>query len=479
MILRPNVPMISPVKPHCNLGGTFDIPTGTFIKGAYGESLLKGGLPTFFALAGKANNFKSTIMAWMLLTMLYRLTNHASSLSWYDTEKNVELYRMASLAQRIAGYEDIYDIFERGLWVFTDSQKMPGNKWVAALQDFLADKLKNEKSFLRRSPFLDLDKTNIMMMTPTASAVDTISEFESEDVLAMREKTEIGQKEGNTIYMRQGLGKDRLIREAPDMALRGVHFMGFCAQWGEEKPDIGAGPMTPPKPKKMNAIPQGQKIRGVPDSFLYLPLHLWQLDGSKLLKDDDFYPLEDYEMASENADLWLTPMKMLRSKTGQSNIQLNIMVSQSRGVDVPLTEFYHIARTNKRWGMEGGGQYFTFDLDAEAKKYQRTTIRKELHRNPELARIVNLTSELCQIGETYPMHRGRIPPLKELREKLTGQGYDWGTLLGTRGWWTFDNDKHHVPFLSSMDLLNMYHGEYEPYWLESDKKTIRKEFQPG
>lgn len=483
MILRPNVPMIKPVKLHANLGACLDIPTGPYVKGKYGESLLKGGLPAFFAVSGKANNFKSTIMAWMLLTALYRLTNHASSLSWYDTEVNVELYRLAKLASYIEGYEQFTEehgtVFDQGIWVFSDKGNMHGNKWVGALQDFLAEKIKNHKSLMRTSPFLDLDGSFIEMMTPTGSATDSISEFESEDVVAMRDKTEIGQKEGNTINMRQGLGKDRFIRETPAMTSRGSHFMGMAAQWGEEKPDIGAGPMSGPKPKKMNTLRQGEKIRGVPDSFLYLPLHLWLIDGSSVLRDDDFYPLEEDAMTSENMDLYRCPMKMLRSKTGMSGFTVDVLVSQKRGVDPSMTEFYNVAKTFKRFGMEGAGQFFTFDLLPNGEKLQRTTIRKQLHRNPQLRRAVNLTSELCQIGEFHEGVKGRIPPLKDLREKLVSQGYDWDALLNTRGWWTFDNDKQAVPFLSSMDLINMFHGDYEPFWLEADKKTIRKEFLPA
>ena len=482
MILRPDVPMIKPVKIHANVGATIDIPTGHFVKGKYGESLLKGGIPAFFGVSGKANNFKSTILAWMLLVALYRLTRHTASLSWYDTEVNVELYRLATLASYIEGYENFTEengtVFDRGLWVFTDKGNMPGNKWVAALQDFLAEKVKNTKSIIQQSPFLDLDGSLINMMMPTASAIDTISEFESEDVIAMRDKTEIGQKEGNTINMRQGLGKDRLIRESPSMTARGAHFLGMAAQWGEEKPDISAGPMSGPKPKKMNTLRQGEKIRGVPDSFLYLPQHVWLVDGSSVLKDDDFYPLENDAMTSENMDLYRCPMKMLRSKTGMSGFSLDIIVSQKRGVDPSMTEFYNVAKNFKRFGMEGAGQYFTFDLLPDTEKLQRTTIRKNMHRNPQLRRAVNLTSEICQIGEYYPSEKSRIPSLKDLREKLIADGYDWNTLMNTRGWWTFQNDVQAVPFLSSMDLINMFHNEYEPFWLEKDKKTLRAEFKP-
>ena len=157
---------------------------------------------------------------------------------------------------------------------------------------------------------------------------------------------------------------------------------------------------------------------------------------------------------------------------------MDIIVSQKRGVDPGMTEFYNVAKTFKRFGMEGGGQYFTFDLLPDTEKLQRTTIRKNMHRNPQLRRAVNLTSEICQIGEYYPAEKSRIPSLKDLREKLIADGYDWNTLMNTRGWWTFQNDVQQVPFLSSMDLINMFHNDYEPFWLEKDKKSLRAEFTP-
>lgn len=54
---------------------------------------------------------------------------------------------------------------------------------------------------------------------------------------------------------------------------------------------------------------------------------------------------------------------------------------------------------------------------------------------------------------------------EELRVGLEKKGYKWDVLLNTRGFWTFEEDKHPLPFLSTMDLLRMYHDEYHPYWL--------------
>ena len=66
---------------------------------------------------------------------------------------------------------------------------------------------------------------------------------------------------------------------------------------------------------------------------------------------------------------------------------------------------------------------------------------------------------------------------KELYDDLIKLGYDWDILLNTRGWWTIDNEtKELPPFLSTKDLLLMRTNEYTPYWLESDKRTIKNKY---
>jgi hypothetical protein len=65
---------------------------------------------------------------------------------------------------------------------------------------------------------------------------------------------------------------------------------------------------------------------------------------------------------------------------------------------------------------------------------------------------------------------------KELYDDLIKLGYDWSVLLNTRSWWTYNNNKQPIPYLSTMDLLNMRVGKYHPYWLDDDKKAIKKEF---
>ena len=65
---------------------------------------------------------------------------------------------------------------------------------------------------------------------------------------------------------------------------------------------------------------------------------------------------------------------------------------------------------------------------------------------------------------------------KDLYEAVKKQGYDWDTILSTRGSYRFNNDVHPVPYLSTLSLLKMARGAYHPYWMADDKKSIRPEF---
>lgn len=477
------IPQNKEIRFRANVGGTIDIPTGRWHHGEYGESIMNGGVTLYEGVSGKANNFKTTIVADFVAIILERYTNMQSSCTWSDQEETSDMGRIASIIVQKKGFDVFADdpmaIYDLGYITVTDKGSMPSNKWWEGIRNFVDAKVKN-KSLMMDSEFADRHGKPISFLLPSVSVIDSISELEGEDVMAIRDKTEIGQKEANMLYMHQGRGKDRLIREAQTVASRGNHFMLMTAQWGEDKADIGASPMSGPKAKKMNTIRQGEKIRGVPDSFLYLPQHVWLINGSENLKDDSRsnaeFPL-DFDSSVENLDLWRCPTSMIRSKTGLSAFSLDLIVSQKRGFQPTLTEFFNIFRRKKRYGIDGAGQHYSLDLYPELK-LQRTEIRTKIDTDPLLRRAINITSEISQIGD-YDVHwSSRIPTMKDLRKKLEADGYDWNILLQTRGWFTFKEFKPFCdPFLSSMDILKMYYNEYTPYWLEADKKTIKKEFR--
>ena len=64
-----------------------------------------------------------------------------------------------------------------------------------------------------------------------------------------------------------------------------------------------------------------------------------------------------------------------------------------------------------------------------------------------------------------------------LYEKVKEQGYDWDILLNTRPWYSADDDDHCQLELSTLDIMRIALGTYHPFWLEADKKTIKKKYR--
>lgn len=467
-----------------NSGACLDIPTGKRKEGAYGESIILGGVGLTDGICGKAHNFKSTVLAFFVGVILYRYSMMRSNCSWFDTEVTTEFERVLGLLLATGFFEKYRDnpwgMIDDRIVTITDKASVPGDKHWRAICKFVEEvKVKDPKTWERELEIVDRFGKPFKFPIPTVSPYDSISEFDTSGIELIREKADVGDKGRNMLPTRQGLAKDQVIRQMNTIATRGNHFCLTTAQWGDEKLPMDAAPGTQVK-RKINTIKVGEKIRGVPDAYLYLSSHLYQIDGSENIMDDQKgnaeFPL-DFSSGTENVDLWRCPMNLFRSKTGLSKFKIDLIVSQKHGVQPTLTEFYHVFKKKKRWGVEGGGQYYTFSLYPDLK-LQRTEIRSKINSDPLLRRAINITSEIAQIQDFVPGWSCKVPPMAELRKKLEADGYDWNVLLDTREWYTFkDFAKYHKPFLSSFDLLEMYYGNYTPYWLEKDKKTIRKEFR--
>ena len=168
-------------------------------------------------------------------------------------------------------------------------------------------------------------------------------------------------------------------------------------------------------------------------------------------------------------------LRLLRGKSGMSGIVINLVVSQLTGILPGLTEF-HFLKEADRYGISGTLQHYALDLYPDCK-LQRTTVRSKIEEDAMLRRALNITAEMLQMKLFHRIEN--MPTPKELYEKLKEKGYDWNILLATRGWWTINNDQHPTPFLSTKDLLEMYEGNYHPYWLDDkDFTKIKKQYLP-
>jgi hypothetical protein len=460
--LRPAFTQISNVKISYNLGGLLDIPTGEYEFGQHGESILNGGLGPVTGVVGIGNNFKSTFMHFMMTTVMAHFPE--STADTYDTEVNMNESRLASLARGIRDFNG-EDIIENGRWRITDKSLHMGNEWFEIFKTFIKDKVAAGNKIMRDTPFIARDGVSLIRQAfPTFSQIDSFSEFETQDVADMGEKNELGESGGNTIHMRQGLAKVRFLSAAPSLVARGNNPMLLSAHIGKDIPmDAKAPPI-----KKLQFLKNGDKMKGVTDKFFFLTTNCWQCQTAVPLINDSTksveYPRHKDDNMVGDTDLNALTLVMLRSKTGRSGLIMQILVSQEEGVLPSLSEFHYI-KTNNRFGFGGNIQNYYLELIPEVK-LSRTAVRSKLDNDAKLRRAVNITSEMCQMSMLWhDLDETLICTPKELYDDLKAMGYNWDELLATRPWWTYDNDKQLVPFLTTMDLLRMRRRLYHPYWM--------------
>lgn len=479
MDMRPAFKAAPNTKVMINIGALLDVPTGTYIKGLYGESILNGGLGFITGVVGIGNNFKSTIMHYMMLCAMSRIAcSYSTSLNTYDTEVNIHEWQLKKFTMRFDGFKEM-DILQDGMWNITDKTIYFANEWYEIFKKFLKDKKADAEKNSKRSPFPDRSgKANLMIATPTFSEIDSFSEFETEDVSKMQDANELGEAGGNTIHMRQGLAKVRFLMELPSLSGGAYNYTAMTAHVGKEI-QMATGPMAPPPPKKLQYLKHNDKLKGVTDKFTFLLTNCWHAYDAKPLinqgSKSSEYPKHPGDDQRLDTDLNIVTLRQLRSKSGPTGITIELMISQSEGVLAELTEF-HFIKENSRYGISGTLQHYALDLCPEVKM-QRTTVRTKIDTEPTLRRALNITAEMLQISLLWRnLDQNFVCAPKVLYDDLIALGYDWSILLATRGWWTLDNDKHPIPFLSTMDLLNMRSGTYHPYWypVAKDKLISKK-----
>lgn len=463
---KPAFTPIDAYKVLYNVGCLMDLPTGFYVKGMRGENIVNGGLGSLVAIVGKPNVFKSTIAHYMTLSAASKIaaSGYSPYINTYDTEMNIHPDRMRYFAKQFPEFGST-DLIDEGIWNITDSTKHLGNEWFKVLKDFLrGEKIKNAKKYTMTTPFLGRDGKPIETMFPTFGEVDSLSKFVTADVEEMQNKNQIGDSGGNTIFMRAGLAKARLIMELPVLCNGAAHYTVATAHVGQEN-TMGV-PQHQQPTKKLQHMRQGEKIKGAPDDFFFLTNSLWQAVSSTLciVKETkaDLYPRTRAQADEVTTDLNVVTLKLLRNKSGPSGYSVPIIVSQTEGVLPTLTEF-HFIKENDRFGLDGNNTSYRLTLYPKTT-LMRTTVRECIDADPLLRRAIKITADLLQIKELYKELPLKVPPLQELYDKLEKQ-YGWDKLLNTRDYWTFDQYENKVPFLSTLDILEMYYDRYTPYFL--------------
>ncbi len=466
--LRPDFAKIPNVKPSFNVGALLDVVNGSIETGIYGESILNGGVSGISAYCGIGNNFKSTISHYVMLSAGSKF-NH-STFSTYDTEINISEARLRVLTNRIEEFNG-EDILSTGRWSITDKTVYYGNEWFEKLKDFLELKIKNSDKITVNSPFLDRDGKLLKMLIPTFTELDSLTKFNTKSSTTMQEDNELGDSAINMLYMKEGQAKKQMISYLPKPLQQANNPMFITAHIGKSIPmDPRAAPV-----KKLQFLKNNDTLKGVTDDFTFLTTNCWQCQNATPLFNDTTkgpeYPRNSDDNMKGDTDLFLVTLVQLRSKTGPSGLLMQLIVSQQEGVLPSLSEFHYI-KTNDRYGLNGTLQNYSLDLYPNVK-LSRTTVRGKIDTDPLLRRAILITSEMCQMKYLWHyLPKDLLCTPKELYDDIIKLGYDWNMLLATRSWWTSDNDKHPIPFVSTFDLLNMRAQKYVPYFLKPEEVPI-------
>lgn len=491
--MKMNLRLPLPVKSAINTGGLLDIPTGEWITGTHGQKILNGGIGNITGVVGPGNSFKTTIMRFMVLSAISRSITTVPDIQYatYDTEINTHEGRNERLSNAFEILRNRYNqegkaegdpgfgytsLLDEGIWSITDKSVYSGNEFFEATKDYLKSKRDDKKAFKYKTAFLSRDKVSPMLtMAPSFTDFDSLSHFVTSDVEKIMNETELGESAGNTMFMRQGLAKSRMLLEMPAIAASSGHYFLFTAHVGPTI-SIPSAPGTPPPRKQLQHMSANEVIKGVTNNFFYLLHNCWLVTSARPFINQSTkapeYPFAPGDEVQGDLDLNIVTLKQLRGKNGSSGFNIELIVSQSEGVLPSLSEFHYIKRMD-RFGLEGSDRDYAMVLYPDVR-LSRTKVRKVLREDKKAQRAVEITSQLCQVFEFHRAIAHDFMKPDELKKALTEKGYDWDFILSeTRSWHTFNDEEHPGYPFSTYDLCRAAKGTYHPYWLEDDCKTIK------
>lgn len=464
------------IRPMWNIGALFDIQTGKYYKGKYGESILCAGLNHFTGVAGLPNMFKTVISLFQLGAVMNRVS--LAIMMAHDSENTLSPGRIHSVFRQ---FPELFgrDLVEEGRLLFTDATVYNGNEWWNVMREYATDR-RNDKSILITTPFVDETTGELIKIpSPTLSFLDSLSGLQTDAVAAMYDKGDVGSKDLNMVAMKGASAKSQLIDQVTGVTGgSGLHILMTAHVGQEYQLD-----MYKPNIKKLKFLKGDLKLKKVPENFSFLTANCWycvslmpMLDADKLPE----FPRDEEDDLKGDTDLICINLVNLRGKSGPSGIPFEVVVSQSEGVKPELSEFVYCKGyeyygiSDKDGNKAKGKPNYRLDLYPQQNLTRKTT-RRLLESDPRLSRAMNITAEMCMMRNLWhDLPEGLLCTPKELYEDIIAAGYDWDLLLDTRGFWLPLEEKGayaDIPFLSTMDLLNMRAGTYRPYWYDAAVKA--------
>jgi len=448
------------IRPILNIGCLMDIPTGRIVKGKKGESIVNGGVAYLTGIIGKGNTFKSMLGNFMLLSILNRYGS--SNAVVYDTEASASLARLKQLTTHLSPLNQS-DLESSDRLFLTDNTVMSGDEFFDQLKLMAEEKLK-VKSNLRNAPFFGDQGESLTTVVPTINFIDSFSMFSTAKVQKIYDDTKLGDSSANVDALRAAAHKTQMLMQVPTLTGKSGVYMLFSGHVGKQHQ---LDPYSPPD-KKLTFL-KNASIKNVPEKFTFLTNNLWYVYQANVLNNKTTkaaeYPVSGSDQKEGDTDLMVITVQNLRGKYGPTGLPFDIVLSQREGILVGLTQFHYL-KSHGKYGINGNDRSYSLDMYPDLA-LSRTTIRSKIQESAELQRALEISTDLHQMASLWEDPENVFCTPKELYEGIIEQGYDWKTLLNTRSYWVFEEDEKDLPpYLSTMDLLRMRKGIYQPHWLK-------------
>lgn len=461
-----------PFRLRYNVSPLIDIPNGTLMKGTHGETYFCGGMQSFGGISAKGNSFKSTLGQFIAKRMLARYDGTAAI--DYDTEETIDLPRIDALTKNYTG-TSIFEFQDGGRYRIVNKASYSGNDFYSRLKKLSAERSK-KKSDWKTVPFVYRENTPPMkVMPPLISFIDSFSQFATDSVEKIQNKSDIGESDRNTEALRDAGAKDQMVRELGHVSVKNNFVILAVAHMGDKHQ---LNPMEPPS-KQFLHLKQGLKLKNVPEKFTFLTNNLWAAVSSGKLNNKDTraaeYPRKnDPEMVGDT-DLNLVHYFDLRSKGGTSGIAVPFVFSQREGLLEGLT-MWHLLKEHKQWGLIKGHHTYACHIYPEAPA-SRKQVRDLLDEDYKFFRAVELTASSRLIQMFHPeLYFSEAVEMDVLYQAIKDKGYDWDRLLDeSRSHWTWlESEKIETKKpLSIIDLYRMAKGTYHPWWYGKKPELVK------
>ena len=465
----PKAPII---RPQFNVGGLLDIPTGKYVTGRHGESILNSGLAQINSVVGPQNSFKTALLMYVFFTVFsrYRL----EQLGVYDTEVSLSYGRLEDITRQFPRL-DALDFTDESIFnkiALTTGAEIFGDEWLEVVKAGADARKKITAKIAKETPFPGMGGDLIKIPKPIPMMIDSLTQFKVKSVEEkIVNKNAVGESGANTQFMREAAAKAQMITQLPSLTAGGSILIGMVAHVGKKI----VMDQYAPQDARLSHSKRGGTVKGVTEKFEFINNNLFEIFQAKPLMNSSSdktakYPMDSSDRQEGTVDLMILQMVNTRNKNGPSGFNFELIVSQTQGFQPSLTEFHYIKDRLNNYGVTGSNTSYVLDICPDVS-LSRTTVRKKISESPDLVRALEITSQMGQMQRLWKQDEKYICTPKELYDDLKAKGYDWSVLLNTRGWWCFEEDAPlELNFLSTLDLLKMRTGEYHPYWMEPLKE---------